>query len=60
MFKKLIVFIVLFGFVVSCKDDDDNNVEQLRDRNQQFVTDSIAIFNFLNENYLSVDENYQA
>lgn len=59
MFKKIIIIAVLIGFVVSCKKDDDNYVEQLRDRNQQFVADSIAIFNFLNENYLTVDENYQ-
>ncbi len=55
MFKKLIVFIVLFGFVVSCKKDDDDNVIQLRDRNEQFVTDSISIANFLDSHYVEVD-----
>lgn len=57
MFKKLIVIAVIVGFVVSCKKDD-NYVEQLRDRNQQFVTDSISIYNFLNENYITVDDEY--
>lgn len=49
---------VLFGFVISCKKDDDNNVEQLRDRNQQFITDSIAIYDFLNSHSIAVDENF--
>lgn len=46
---------VLFGFVISCKKDDDDNIVQLRDRNEQFITDSISIATFLDSHYVEVD-----
>ena len=49
---------VLFGFVISCKKDDDDNIVQLRDRNEQFITDSISIATFLDSHYVEVDSEF--
>lgn len=59
-FKITVFYSLIAVLLFSCKDDDDNGGEIVppRDRSVQYVEDADAIEKYLEENYMTVDADF--
>jgi FKBP-type peptidyl-prolyl cis-trans isomerase FkpA len=54
-FLKVFTLIAAIGLVSSCKDDEDNNIAPPRPFAEQYAAEKVAIEDFIDKNYISVD-----